>query len=93
MKKLFVLGLLTIQLLPFVLAENIYIQVNRDDERYKSDPRYEYIYMNPPKKSLVTNGRYIMVSSGVRYVHSPSKHKRAAHAARINAYNYEYGNY
>lgn len=93
MKKLCLLGLLTVLFMPFVLAENIYIQVNRDDERYKSDPRYEYIYMNPPKKSIVSNGRYIMISSGVRYVHSPSKRKRAAHAARINAYNYEYGNY
>ena len=93
MKKLWVLGLLAVLFVPFVYADNIYIQVNRDDDRYKHDSRYDYIYMNPPKKSLVSNGRYVMISSGVRYVHSPSKHKRAAHAARINAYNYEYGNY
>ena len=93
MKKVYVLGLLTVLLLPFTLAENVYVQVRRDDDDYKNDSRYDYIYMNPPKKQLYSVGRYIYSSSGVRYVHSPSKHKRAAHAARINAYNYEAGNY
>lgn len=55
--------------------------------------RYDYIYQNPPQTSLHTNGRYVISTSGVRYVHSPSKGKREAHAARINAYNYETGNY
>jgi len=93
MKKNCVLALFVLVLCSCVYAENIYIQINRDDDRYINDPKYEYIYMNPPKKQLYSNGRYIFASSGVRYVHSPSKHKRAAHAARINAYNYQMGNY
>ena len=93
MKKCCLLGLFFVLLLPYVCAEDVYVQVNRDDSRYKSDSRYDYIYMNPPKPSLYSRGKYIYASSGVRYVHSPSKRKRAAHAARINAYNYEAGNY
>ena len=93
MKKLCVLGLLSVLLLPFVVAETVYVEVERDDDRYQNESKYEYIYMNPPKKSLYSRGKYVYMSSGVRYVHSPSKRKRAAHAARINAYNYEYGNY
>ena len=93
MKKLCVLcaGVLLSSL---VYADDVYINVNRNNNRYnRADSRYEHIYMNPPKPSLYSNGRYVMISSGVRYVHSKSKLKRAAHAARINAYNYQLGNY
>lgn len=64
----------------------------RDNDKTKTS-EYDYVYMNPPKPSLYVAGRYLVSKSGVRYVHSPSKHKRASAAARINAYNYEYGNY
>ena len=63
------------------------------NERYENNPyfatssRYDYMYANPPKQSLGAYGRYIMSSSKVRYVHSPSRLKGAKHAARINAYN------
>ena len=63
------------------------------DDRYENNPyfatssRYDYMYANPPKQSLGAYGRYILSSSKVRYVHSPSRLKGAKHAARINAYN------
>ncbi|MBQ8636136.1 hypothetical protein IJX73_01605 [bacterium] len=48
---------------------------------------YDYIYMNPIPQKMYAYGRYIGISSGIRYSHSPSKLKRARQAARINAYN------
>lgn len=93
MKNVCVLGLFALLLSSYANADNIFIQVNRDDEKYTQGSKYDYIYYNPPRKSLQAHGRYIILSSGVRYVHSPSKNKRAAAAARINAYNYEAGNY
>ena len=92
MKKVFVLSLGMLLLSISVNAEEVLVKVIRDDDA-KKDSKYDYVYMNPPRTSLQTNGRYILSTSGVRYVHSPSKHKRASAAARINAYNYEYGNY
>ncbi len=98
MKKLCASGLFLLLLSSFVSAENYWTQINNNnnnnyDDQYNSDSKYDYIYYNPPRKSLQAHGRYVILSSGVRYVHSPSKGKRAAHAARINAYNYEAGNY
>ena len=90
MKRLCVLGLGIFMLSTFVSAQGV-IQIVKDDDGKES--RYDYVYQNPPRHSMQVAGRYIISTSGVRYVHSPSKHKRAAHAARINAYNYEYGNY
>lgn len=92
MKKFCVLGLFALLLPSFANADNIFIQIDKNDSRYTQDPKYEYIYYNPPRKGLQAHGRYVILSSGVRYVHSPSKLKRAAHAARINAYNYEASN-
>lgn len=54
---------------------------------FATDSRYDYLYANPPKQSLGVFGRYIMSSSGTRYVHSPSRNKGVRHAARINANN------
>lgn len=54
---------------------------------FATDSRYDYLYANPPKQTLSVFGRYIMSSSKVRYVHSPSRLKGARHAARINANN------
>ena len=62
---------------------------NYDNPYFATDSRYDYLYANPPKPSLRVFGRYIISSSTVRYVHSPSKLKGARHAARINAYNYQ----
>lgn len=92
MKNVCVFGIGLLLLSSIVNAE-VYTQVRRDDDYNKKASRYDYIYQNPPRQSLQVAGRYIISTSGVRYVHSPSKHKRASAAARINAYNYEYGNY
>ena len=92
MTKFFVLSLSVLMISLSSYAENVLIQVVKDDEDGK-ESKYDYVYYNPPRKSIQVAGRYVVSSSGVRYVHSSSKHKRAAHAARINAYNYEYGNY
>ena len=54
---------------------------------FKTSSRYDYLYANPPKQSLGAYGRYIMSSSKVRYVHSPSRLKGVRHAAKINANN------
>ncbi|MBQ3102620.1 MAG: hypothetical protein IJB79_00785 [Candidatus Gastranaerophilales bacterium] len=54
---------------------------------FATDSRYDYMYANPPRHSLGAYGRYIMSSSKVRYVHSPSRLKGVRHAAKINAYN------
>ena len=67
--------------------KNVNIVQNKAHQNYSNDSRYDYIYEDPPKPSLQAYGRYIFASSGVRYVHSPSKLKRAAHAARVNANN------
>jgi len=93
MKKFCLPALCLLVLLPYSCAEDVYLQVNREDDRYKNGTKYDHIYMDPPRTSLYSRGRYIYASSGVRYVHSPSKHKREAHAARINAYNHQLGNY
>ena len=67
-----------------------YVVINdNSNSRIASDSRYDYIYMNPPRPQLEAYGHYVRSTGGVRYVHSPSKHKRAAHAARIDAYNYQ----
>ena len=61
------------------------------------DQHYDYIYCNPPRHSFMAMGGYgggfIAATGTVRYVNSPSRLKRAAHAAKINAYNYEAMNY
>ena len=53
------------------------------------DSKYGNVYMDPPRPNLEAYGHFIRSTGGVRYVHSPSKLKRAAHAARIVAYNYQ----
>ena len=93
MKKYCVLFLFLLLILQSAVVLANCDNMQRNDKYYRDYQKYEHIYMNPPRKSLETNGRYVMVSSGVRYVHSPSKLKRAAHAARVDANNYEYGNY
>ncbi len=55
--------------------------------------KYAHYYQNPPKQRLYSNGRYVHMSSGVRYVHSRSPLKNKYHAARIDAYNRQYENY
>ncbi len=92
MKTICMLGLLTVLVLQFASVKADYVQIRRDDDDIYNS-KYGYLYMNPPKKSLQAYGRYVFLSSGTRYVHSPSKNKRAAHAARINAYNYDAYNY
>ena len=96
--------LLTSILLSFLMGTafaedqyNIYIgpqskQVNTASYTVPSS-KYDYLYMNPPRQSLYVYGRYIMSSSKMRYVHSPSKLKREKHSERINANNklYAYG--
>lgn len=63
------------------------------DDRYHENPylrvdsRYDYLYANPPRQSLDAYGRYIISTSKVRYLHSPSRLKGVRHAARINANN------
>ncbi len=93
MKKVCVFCFGILLLSSLVNAQNVYTQVRRDDDYERKASRYDYIYQDPPRPSLHVAGRYIISTSGVRYVHSPSKHKRASAAARINAYNYQYGNY
>ncbi|MBR2069337.1 MAG: hypothetical protein IJ877_06200 [Candidatus Gastranaerophilales bacterium] len=72
-------------------AQDIIIQVARNGNCAK-ETRYDYVYYNPPRQSLEAWGRYIYSNSRIRYVNSPSKLKRAAHAARIDANNFEYNN-
>ena len=93
MKKFYLSGVFALMLLSVVNAQAVYADYERRDDRYYDYEKYEHIYMNPPKPSLYARGRYVVSTSGVRYVHSKSKGKRAAHAARINAYNYQLGNY
>ena len=68
-----------------------------DYDRYTNNPylktssRYDYMYANPPRGGFRVVGRYIISTTGNRYVHSPSRLKGARHAARVNAYNYAYG--
>ena len=95
MKKVCVLfGLLAIFMSAVTIARDVYVNSEQNNNYHnRKNNEYEYMYMNPPKPSLQVAGRYVIISSGVRYSHSPSKRKRAAHAARINAYNYELGNY
>ena len=94
MKKLCLAVLSVLVLSSVVNAQYLISTTYADnDYNYKEESRYDYVYYNPPRQSLGAWGRYIYTNSKVRYVHSPSKLKRAAHAARINAYNYEYGNY
>ena len=54
---------------------------------FATDSRYDHLYANPPRQSLGVYGRYVMSSSKVRYLHSPSRLKGVRHAARINANN------
>lgn len=68
------------------------LYVNSENPYLSTSSRYDYVYANPPRQSIATDGRYIILSSKVRYVHSPSRIKRAKQAARINAYNYYYNN-
>ena len=46
MKKLCVLILFSLLLSPLVYAETVYVQVERDDNRYVGSSKYDYIYMN-----------------------------------------------
>ena len=61
------------------------------------DHHYDYIYCNPPRPTLMATGGYgggfIMSTGTARYVHSTSKLKRAAHAAKVNANNFDVMNY
>ncbi|MBQ8476335.1 hypothetical protein IJ531_04660 [bacterium] len=91
MKKLCVLVFAFLFVTLSTYAENIVIQVTTDSGT-KKESHYDYVYYNPPRQSLEAWGRYIYSNSKVRYVNSPSKLKRAAHAARIDANNYEYSN-
>ena len=92
MKRLCVLALGVLFLSSTVIAANVFSQ-NSDYSDSRKNSRYDYVYYNPPRQSLEAWGRYIYTNTKLRYVHSPSRLKRAAHAARIDAYNYEYENY
>lgn len=65
------------------------IYVDSQNPYLATSSRYNHIYANPPSQRIEAYGRYLGLSSTVRYVHSPSKLKGAKHAARINAYNYD----
>lgn len=80
----------------FAAKEVIYR--NSSNPYLSTSSRYDYLYATPPKHSFGVYGRgmyggYIMTSSRMRYMHSPSRLKGVRHAARINAYNYQAYNY
>ncbi len=79
---------LTFGFLQCANAKDSYQIAQYQNPYFAYDTKYDYLYANPPKQSLYTSGRYIMSTSKVRYVHSPSRLKGIKHAARINAYNY-----
>ncbi|MBR1617797.1 hypothetical protein IJ670_06560 [bacterium] len=93
-KSLFALVLL-LSFSCFAGDNNIVINVSNGDnspsvsEVSRKEGRYDYVYYNPPRQSLQAWGRYVMANGTVRYTHSPSKLKRQAHAARIDAQNYQ----
>ncbi len=78
---------IVLMLLNCAFAENIQINIYSDGADSKYSNREYVRYKNPPRQSLMTNGFYVMSTSKVRYVHSPSRLKGAKHAARINYYN------
>ena len=84
--SVFVLGLV---LFGFNSA-SVFACDENDAERSRKESRYDHVYYNPPRQSLGAYGVYVYSNSAVRYVHSPSKLKREAHAARIDAYNMAY---
>lgn len=82
-----VLVVLAFLLMPVAVAQNIQVNIYANgNEGYSSSNNYVY-RQNPPRQSLMTSGRYIMLNSKVRYIHSPSKLKGAKQAARIDYYN------
>lgn len=90
MKKVLSLSfLLSFLLSAAALARNC----DTTPSRSLRNSHYDAVYSNPRRQSLEAWGRYIYSNSRVRYVNSPSKMKRAAHAARIEAYNVRYENY
>lgn len=90
MKKIICVLFLSVILFSPANASNRQNDFDYEDDRLRSETRYDYMYQNPPRQTLGAYGRYIFSNSGVRYVHSPSRLKNAAHAARINAYNRQY---
>ncbi len=94
-KKILSIAFLT----SFLIISNAYACSDCDDcgsgyrkSRSVRDYRDEAIYRDPPRQSLDVYGRYIISTSSVRYVNSPSRLKRARHAARVDVNNrmYEY---
>ena len=88
--------LLTMFLCSGALNEALaYYQTYNHNKKTVSQPlkRYDHLYLTPVPKGIHTNGRFIGISSGIRYSHSPSKLKNARSAARINAYNAAQHNY
>jgi len=90
-KKALLIFLVSSQI-AFAQYDNIVINFNNNENQLtqNTNNRYDYVYSNPPRQSLDAWGRYIYSNSTVRYVQSPSRLKRAAHAARIDAYNRMY---
>ena len=92
-KKIFVSSLAV--LLLFNLFSCVFGYYDDDYDRVyeKQARKYAHYYQNPPRQTMYGYGRYVHMSSGVRYVHSRSRLKNKYHAARIDAYNRQYGNY
>lgn len=84
------LFMLVLMLFSSVFAQNVQINFYSNGSNGSYSVPDNCYYRNPPRPSLMTNGKYVILTSGVRYVHSPSKSKRASHAARINEYNSMY---
>ncbi len=84
------LFIIVLMLFSSVFAQNIQVNFYSNGNNNNYSTPDNYYYQNPPRQSLMTNGHFVILSSGVRYVHSPSKSKRQSHAARINEYNSMY---
>ena len=79
-------GLVSILFITAILLGNIQVMAYQNNK----NTRYEHIYKNPPRQSLGAYGRYIISTSGVRYIHSPSRLKSDRHAQRTDANNRMY---
>jgi hypothetical protein len=75
------------------VTSNLSVPVKRTENSTPTFQRGANLYLTPAPKGIHTYGRFIGISSGIRYSHSPSKLKNARSAARINAYNAAQHNY